>query len=462
MIELQTLNVVSDSGFDNIDNDSNRIEVYANTALAEIVATLATDAIIETSSRSTIVDDDKISDYTTQVEEHALCLKDAKDLAVRSVRQLTDIVRNTINPHVRKVLKCIDNRSNHHNGISLGYNIKLFNISTILTDPTVLNILNVWKGKIPEGDIKGRGVGLLEHDYIQSCFQVETSDRNSSTDYDSNLSKLTEFLNGEVSIERVQDHDLLAQAVLVLAVTKTPPPGVSSNLTQWENNRNNLMANCVAILNKVISSYNRNIEGQMLYADSRSENTKEILVFDKIYRSMLEQGLTPEAVMGNQLLGRRYLSHQLVDAEVIKKCEYKYNLEKTAAEAANRISERASLFSNIKSALIRDLNEIAESEAWPVDGDSRDKANARLIKVRDAIFKTKGIEYKSTEDIVAACLLATWYAHTDAVTLMDLASRLGVDNPELSPEEIYTLAKIEYIGLYVASQLRLVRLSGDE
>lgn len=472
MIELQTLEATHRIGLGEIDSSEDKVEVYKGSVLAEITATLTTSAVLEEdgAGRRTLVDNEKIVDYTSQIEEHAVCLKEAKELAVRSVRQLTDIIRNTINPHIRSVVKRLEvyNADYSTSPNSLGYSIDMFQLPVRLTNPLVLNVLNVWKGKIPEGEIKGRGIGRLEPEYLISCFQGGLTEpsgtSNDNYDYlgDSSLvSKLIDFLAGNVNISTVTDYNLLALAVVVLSLTKTPPPGVTSNLADWENNRNNLMANCVTVLNKVLFMYNRNIEGQMLYVNKYDPKTKVITVFDTIYRGMLDKGLTPEAVMGNELLGRRYLSHQLLDAEVIKVCENKYKLEKSAKDTSNITLNRTNLFRNVKHALMRDLEDIADSERWPVDGDNRSKANARLIQVRDAIFKSKGIEYKSTEDIIAACLLATWYAHTDAVTLMDIASRIGSDDPELSPEEVYTLAKIEYVGLYVASQLRLVKFNKE-
>jgi len=51
--------------------------------------------------------------------------------------------------------------------------------------------------------------------------------------------------------------------------------------------------------------------------------------------------------------------------------------------------------------------------------------------------------------------LATWYAHTDAWRLLDIASHLQSEYPDITPEELFLMAKIRYVAQWVASMLKV-------
>lgn len=454
MIEIKTIDLAK-SQVQRL-SDVEAINFYAGTPVSEIASTLSVDVMVENGE---LVDSEVILEYINDDEDHTANLTQAKELCVRSIRQLSDIIRNTINPHIRRVTQ-LTNDCVYESADTIGFTIKPFKLSQLILNPLVSSIVERWKNGTPQSTNMGKGIGELDTDYIVSCLKFSDQDEfNSLTNEyvsdNTQLGLIRLLLDGKTEVVNIKEPEVLALTLLVLIATKTPPPNTSSNLAEWELNRQNLLISCSRVINSITERYNRAVNNGVLYTKSFDPTSKVILVNESVYKGMLDKGLTPEAVIGNELLERKFLSHLLTEESAVKACEAKYRQEQKANEAALKLNIKANLSRNLRRAVLEDLDQIASKEAWPVDGDNKEKAGTRLKTVIDKLFSNEFVVDQPIEDIVAATLLATWYAHTDAGRLMDIASRLCKEDPDLNAEEAFTLAKIEYVGLYIASQLHL-------
>lgn len=453
MIEQQTLQVCQ-SHMHRAAGDK-KLSVYAGAPLSEIVATLTVDGLGEDFSTQDVLD------YVNSVEEHAVCMTQVKELGVRAVRQLSSLVRNTINPHIRKIVEQVSEGPEVRDD-GFGYRVTTFKLSALVSNPLVMELVQKHRSVPVTGTTAGNGVGKFEKEYIFSMLQMGgDTEFNEYAEHwynedETAVDKIKAALAGESELSNIPDPDLHAAILIILAGTKVPPPNTASNLAVWELNRNRLMAYAAQSVHKVLDSYRMAESSQRLYVSSFQSGVRDIIVYDRVYKDMLTKGLTVEALMGNEMLNRKFMSHQILDANAIKICEAKYRQERTAHETAKQKLTMIGRNRWLYRVLRDDLEEIANKESWPVDGDNREKAGERLKSVCARILENERLRDEPIEDIVAAILLATWYAHTDAARLIDIASRICRDDPELDAEEAFTMAKLEYVGLWIASQIRPV------
>lgn len=384
--------------------------------------------------------------------------REAVNLMTRAVMSLGDIVKNTVNPHIRKVLESIEtyNDNLNYNNDETGLIIKEEGLPAIFSVPAVEKLITHY-----------RNLPRLNND---SRIILELRKRSNSKE---DLEKIATLLGGDFewdwwAIEEIlsgganyldENVNIKAFLLVYLNTLEMPSEGIAITLDKWTAGKEMVCNALAKELNKVIDRYQQALNTNNLYPynDSTgklggSVTNKTIRVHSAVYRSIIASGSTPEAILGNEILGRKYTARTLIDPEVITICENSYALHLKTQKVTRSKNEHTHKWKNINEALTYDLESIAENGQWPVDGDTRDKAIGRLRSVISKV-RASSARDESTEDIVAAIICTTWYAHTDAWRLLDIAGRLLKEDEELNTDDAFTLAKIEYVAKFLADSL---------
>lgn len=459
MIELKTMNAVCYSKF---DTAGVRLQPYTESPLAEVTDTLSVSAVLNTSSTS-LPENDDVCKYVSDQVNHTECTESIVTLGVKAVRSLSDLTKNTVNPHIRAVLEQIARRVDDGGGSVDKWSITPNTLAPILNNTVTHGLVSPLRGSVKsDPNTDGKSIGNFNAEYIRSVAKLLRGDgfeemiESALAEDQSELMHFTQqFLLGRVIIRENTSPEQLVIPLVVATATRTPPAGVEVSLATWELNRATLINVLSHAIIRKIDAYELQITQGLLYSTARLQSKGDILVNDRVYRTMIDKGLTPEIVIGNEILGRKYLTFQLLSEGAMKECTAAYNVNRSADEQARKLNEKTYRISAIQDTLRNDLNRIAEQESWPVDGDSREKAWGRLKTITEKVL-TGPHKDNPTEDVVAAIILGTWYAHTDAWRLMDIATRIAKEDPELQSSELFALAKIEYVAKWLASQIHVV------
>jgi hypothetical protein len=238
------------------------------------------------------------------------------------------------------------------------------------------------------------------------------------------------------------DFDYAAGVMVVAqAIYNEPGEGVRMGLNDYQTEVNKLLQASGAMVLSKIENYRRVRELGTLYLPTKTSITQAV-VMGEAYRALLDKGLTPEALLGNEMAGRRYTAGQLIE-------------NKTALEAIyNReMNLRALKTQNEMFGITRDvINTAFTIEIMSLDGEVdkqvlRDRLRLEIDKLNEARCADL---YQVITDI--AC--AVFYAESDARSVIMIINRVGVQfGAEADPREIALLATIKYVNNWFASQL---------
>lgn len=470
MIEKSTLEAVHRSG---LPYKSITIGTQGGSLINEVVGTLNSTGLLVTNEtpedwhdieRSEVVEDGvthyrashkEIYERINSIQDHTVLMKEAKDIIVGSIRSISDIVKNTVNPHIRRVIGYLEDERSEMLGTG-GYTIKEISLHPVLSTERVQALIT----RFDKSMVVHQGDKLfkeLHHGEPSNHVELTEELNLDSGIYYSGikdaLSGDSDYLNKSIQVR--------AYLAVFLAGLEMPSPGIKTTLDKWTSEKAVVLNALVHSLIKDIERYTVAQNTNNLYGVAKTANTydskafsgiREICVHSGVYREIIRQGATPEAVIGNELLNRKYTARLLINPEVITICERAFKLDQESNKKALAKSNNVAKWRNIEHALTQDLRNVAEKEEWPVAGDSIEKAENRLRTVLSKVRASTAHD-ASMDDIIAAVICTTWYGHTDAWRLIDIAGRNLREDPELSSDEAYTLAKIEYLALYLSSTL---------
>ena len=441
MIELQTA-----EEFEYVSSHK-QYGVKEGTLVSEIASTLSIDGILD------VEDPVKILEYVNSVEAHTVCMAQAKETIVRSVRQLSDLVKNTINPHIVRVVKCVSDWTD--TSTSAGIAIEQVSLPDNLKRDFIKSLAFKYKD-IPTPTVSqlGHGMGEISIDQAKAALNLISS--SGSFIYapeDNVLGKALAFcINGDYEAS-LADINVALTVMLLATGISSPGENVQMPLTTWEINRNAIINKAAKWLIKAYVDYGRAVENKALYIGPR--NAKKVVVNKDVYAALVELGSAPEILLGNEYLGRKHRSVALFTDEAAREdCKKAFTLNEAAIARKSEVEARRQRTRTIAGALLSDAKAFAENDSWPVQGDSLERAKGRINVVFNKLMNGP-LRDGNLDDLVAAVILAVYYAHTDAWRLISIAQDLLKDDPELNADEAYSLAKIEYVGQYIAAQLTL-------
>lgn len=393
-------------------------------------------------------------------EEHSTAMNDTVKISSDSVRRTLDLARNTVMPHLRKVIDHYQRLLEDRKPKAISpYVVETTQLPSIYKTNAGRDFLAQWDNSpaapLPtECDLGQYGVDELQtlvllsdvdgfNEHINHLLEAE--DRKGYT-------QLAAVLNGTMAIRHL-DGDYSLPLAIVLKNIETPKEGIKKTLGEY-NTQRTLLANAAAkmAIGK-ISHYDNAVRMGILYDSVVKGGEFVIKVNEDVYRDLLNKGLTVEILIGNEILGRKYRGLQLLDAAAVKETTQAYERDKAARQQAHALNVREISKQAILDALREDHAEItSDTDKAGISGDSPERSWARLRDLTDKILS--GIHQQAEPtSIIAAVICGTWYLHTDAWRVIDTMFSIEREQPHLPAAEIATLASIQYIAEWVVSQI---------
>jgi hypothetical protein len=265
------------------------------------------------------------------------------------------------------------------------------------------------------------------------------------------LSAIADVLSGRVGIANMPVEFSLPLAI-VLRNIETPKEGVQSSLTAYNDARAVLSNVAAKRALSLIDQLNIQIKNKSLYKGNFVKELGVIELTGEVYKILLNEGLTSEAVIGNELIGRKYIGGQMLNPEIIAELTDIYARDYATRKQAVSISKHEHTRKALQAVLREDVNMIAEKGEFVIEGDSAEKAWGRLRQFIDALYEHNGLQFEPS-GIITAAICVVWYAHTDAARVIDIMFKVEKEQPGLPAKEVATLATIQYLSEWVGSMM---------
>lgn len=232
-----------------------------------------------------------------------------------------------------------------------------------------------------------------------------------------------------------------------------PPEGIDLTLAEYNRIMAEVVAQSSSILYKRLVLRNARLgqmyvdAGKPLPAKTEVDVPKDVMVNGDAYRDALSKGVTPEAVMGNELLGRKYTAvFELVGnkdmlVEVYAREVRLREMRQTTLRNKNQIR-------CIVEAVTSILNERFTEAEGKIDYSYYSKRLMEWVGSR----REKPTEPLSVMSLDAVCKVL--YPDTDAETYLKLMGNLETKYPKVEPRELALMTTIWYYALWASKNLK--------
>lgn len=391
-------------------------------------------------------------------DDHAELLREAVDLASQGVRNTLNYTRNTVMPHLRKVIQAHADRVAAVGEAKMPYNIVASYTPEIYKVHAGVDFARQYENSPAPVTQRLVNLGKLDgNDIVQLTRLTDDGDFNESMEDlltangGEGIQAIQKVLEGICTVDQIDPIYSLPLAIL-LRNMETPKEGVALNLTDYNAARAVVGNAAGKIALTLVERLDHQVRSSVLYAKLLRDDPKTIEVVGEVYRVLLEKGLTAEQVIANELLNRKYRGLTLLEPDVQEELNEIYKRDQAARQQAHQLNLRQVSREAVLNVLRDDQRERAEKGEWVIEGDSPEKSWSRLKTVVDKIYTNSTIDPEPSL-VIAAVLCAVWYAHTDAMRYIDIMFDIEKWRPELPKEQIATLAALRYIAEFFGSMI---------
>lgn len=398
----------------------------------------------------------------TRGEEHAAVLKAVVGNASDAVRRTLDLARNTTMPHIRRVIETFKEMTAASAQSSSPYNVLPTYLPDVFKTDAAERLLAPYAGLVPASVEGNPNFGKFSADEIRELSRLTNDGEfNELIDellMDANgriLSEVQSALEGMVNIKRLSPEAALP-LLIVLKNIETPKEGVASNLSRYNADREVFAANVGKIAATQISRVTQATQSSLLYPMIGDENPNNIRVTGEVYAKLMGRGLTVEALIGNELLGRKYRGENMVAPEAIMEMIGAYNRDKAVRLQAHEVKK-----SQIERKAVLDALRADHAYVTGEGGGMQlatDTVQASWIRMRDYVDSIYAGPWANASPamIISAAIVNVWYGHTDVGRVVAAMLAVEKNSPNLDQREIATLATLRYISDWVASMIVVV------
>lgn len=399
----------------------------------------------------------------TRGEEHAGVLTSVVSMAAESVRRTLDLARNTTMPHIRRVIGLFDEYVSNEAQARSPYNVLPSYLPDVFKTDTAERLLSGYGAILPQSVDGNPFFGKFSPDEIRELVRVtndgefnELIDELLMSDNGKVLAEVAAGLEGLLNVKRISPEAALP-LLIVLKNIETPKEGVSTSLSKYNADREIFAANVGKIAATQVARVTQSTATSALYPIVADDSPTNIRVNGEAYSKLLARGLSVEAVIGNELLGRKFRGELMVTEEALKEMMGAYNRDKAIRQQAHEVRKQQVIRKGVLESLRSDHAYVTgEGNAMQVAGDTADTSWIRLREFVDGVYSGHA---QGTEPaiIIAAAVCNVWYGHTDAGRVIAAMMSVEKANPALEAREVATLATLRYISDWVASQIAVVQ-----
>lgn len=398
----------------------------------------------------------------TRGEEHAGVLGTVVTMAAESVRRTLDLARNTTMPHIRRVVALFEEYVAAEAQARSPYNVLPTYLPEAFSTDTAERLLSGYSQILPQSVDGNPFFGKFSPDEIRELVRVtndgafnELIDELLMANNGQVLGEVTAALEGLLNVKRISP-DAALPLLIVLKNIEVPKEGVSNNLAKYNADREIFAANVGKIAATQVQRVTQSALTSALYPVTGDDVATNIRVNGEVYAKLLSRGLSAEAVIGNELLGRKYRGELMVSEEAIKDMMGAYNRDKNIRQQAHEVRKQQVIRKGVLESLRSDHAYVTgEGNGMQVAGDDAGRSWIRLREFVDGIYSGYG-QNAEPAIIIAATVCAVWYGHTDVGRVINAMMAVEKANPNLEPREVATLATLRYIADWVASQIVVV------
>lgn len=433
-----------------LDERGLRILPSQNSPLMSL--TLAVDNTLV--DRSLVENTDIISVLQSRAgdEAHRIAKADIIRLASASVSRLHDISRNQVLPAIKELAGKVQEYVNARRlEASLPYSVVMKEIPAVYSNPALRQLADRYPTP-SQMDYVVRNLAPVTLDRVKEL--VKTGMAGFDTELDLSLSlknnegyaAVMDVLQGRVGVQAINQDYLPGVLVAAQSIYDEPEPGVNLTLVEYNDNVNRLLGKCAQLLRGAMLRYAEAEKLGVLYSTDGRESLTQIVVMGKAYRALLEKGLTPEALIGNEMASRRFTQGQLIENKTILETIYNREMNLQA------IKVQTSMASIVRDALRGVLGtELAARDL----GEGSVDANKRLIEL---VSKVNEKNCDDLNTLVTELVCEVFYPRTDALTFIRLMNRVGATlAQDTDPREVALMATIKYVNFWLCRQLGLAQ-----
>jgi hypothetical protein len=432
------------------------LEVHADTPLSAIVRDAPLVGFDPAQSSYDVISAGLLD--ASRGESHAALMSQTVELVTESVRRTLDYTRNVVIPHVREVLALFEQRLEGIDMVPLPYDLRFNYLAEIYKTRAGVEFASRWENNPAVTVPAGLTLGAYSPQEIEELSQLTEDDGFNSSLKEllsaqggKGFQQIAEVLSGRMTIGQMLPEFSLPLAI-VLRNIEMPKQGVSISLTAYNDARSILSNAAGKTALGLINNLSIALKNKILYKGNFIREVGTIDLVGEVYKLLLDDGLTSEAVIGNELLGRKYVGSQMLAPEVLNDLIEVYNRDYAVRKQAVSIQKVAFTRKALQEALRENLNTVSQKGDFIIEGDTADKCWGRLRTFMDALYEHNGIQFEPSE-VITAAVCVVWYAHTDAARIIDIMFRVEKEQPGLPAKEIATLATIQYLSEWVGSMI---------
>lgn len=388
------------------------------------------------------------------VNTHHAVVSAFVETSAQSIRQVLDYSRNVVIPDIKAVLEKVEQSVMGVKAAQLEPYVIVQDIDpVVLNNPLLMELVERFS-ETAARDTGTRELIDLTIDVVKERVATGAAqfDEEVAAALTANNGQGWELVRmviaGQVALEEIPAVAAIGVHLLAKAIFDNPFEGVAMSLTEYNDRVSLLIEQSGRIVYQELEQIARRKKLGLLYnggsVPSTRPGVREIHVNQPVYLAMLEKGLTPEALIGNEMLGRLYGDSQLVEKK---------------DELVNQYTREMNLRNVQKS--IEDFNLIRRSIEVIIANEIASRADEELVADKGTMQSIlKELISQITErDLVYPAILVrnlvcrVFYAHTDCLRFVTLIDDLGEKYPEMSPREVVLIATNVYIALWTCSQV---------
>lgn len=403
--------------------------------------------------------------------QHDVMMAQAVRVASDSVRTMLNVARTMVLPTVKTLYAAVDRRVADVVGTPNRHPVLTIFLEDVYNSPTMAGLIERFSeaplvepkpssAMYPELDglelAEKLITGISRFDGYMATILDDTDPALPLTIYNAVFRASGEDLYGglsNASLNRRKRFVALITQLIAKSFLETPPEQTVSSLAEFNDNCSTFLQQSGRTLYRAVKERERlNGENRLITFFPQPGNTNQAIeVVGEVYNRWLEDGGSPELLMGACLSGDRETTYSVL---LENKDRYVgiYNraeqMHKSKA-AANRTAAMVNETRRIVSEHIRGLSDTDTSVI-----DPKDVLLGRLGESLSVVTCGQSTDcYCYVREVVCN----VFYPHTNALSILKLIDEAIEENPKLTVREAGTVATIDIVATWVSSMIDVKR-----